>query len=142
MAGLDDGSWREGAVFHDNNNPVAHSIILRLRVWPIRDLADEGVGANASIFVDDGALDDAVGANADVAVAAHSALMIDESSLESPLEDALVEHLSPLLADELRRTTMADNMRLLARPDAASLVTDTIRIILGSSATGTIRLAA
>jgi UDP-N-acetylglucosamine--N-acetylmuramyl-(pentapeptide) pyrophosphoryl-undecaprenol N-acetylglucosamine transferase len=81
-------------------------------------------------------------ANADVAAAARAATMIDEASLESPLEDALVEHLSPLLADDSRRTLMSANMRLLARPDAASLVTDTIRIILGSSATGTIRLAA
>jgi hypothetical protein len=32
-------------------------------------------------------------------------------------------------------------MRLLARPDAASLITDSIRAILGTAA-GTIRLAA
>ena len=68
--------------------------------------------------------------------------MIDETSLEGPLDEALCQHLAPLLADEPRRTAMAANMRSLARPDAASLVTDTIRIILGASATGAIRLAA
>jgi UDP-N-acetylglucosamine--N-acetylmuramyl-(pentapeptide) pyrophosphoryl-undecaprenol N-acetylglucosamine transferase len=81
-------------------------------------------------------------ANADVAVAARAATMIDETSLDGPLDEALCQHLAPLLADEPRRTAMAANMRSLARPDAASLVTDTIRIILGASATGTIRLAA
>jgi UDP-N-acetylglucosamine--N-acetylmuramyl-(pentapeptide) pyrophosphoryl-undecaprenol N-acetylglucosamine transferase len=81
-------------------------------------------------------------ANADVAVAVNGGTMIDETSLEGPLEEALSDHLAPLLTDEERRATMATNMRSLARPDAAALVTDTIRIILGASATGTIRLAA
>ena len=70
-------------------------------------------------------------ANADVAVAANAGTMIDETSLEGPLEEALAEHIAPLLADEERRVTMASNMRSLARPDAAALVTDTIRIIFG-----------
>jgi UDP-N-acetylglucosamine--N-acetylmuramyl-(pentapeptide) pyrophosphoryl-undecaprenol N-acetylglucosamine transferase len=81
-------------------------------------------------------------ANAEVAVAARAATMIDETSLEGPLDEALVQHLAPLLSDDARRTAMAANMRSLARPDAASLVTDTIRIILGAGATGSIRLAA
>jgi UDP-N-acetylglucosamine--N-acetylmuramyl-(pentapeptide) pyrophosphoryl-undecaprenol N-acetylglucosamine transferase len=81
-------------------------------------------------------------ANADVAVAAHAATIIDETSLEGPLDDALVQHLASLVTDDARRKAMAVNMRSLARPEAASLVTDTIRIILGASATGTIRLAA
>jgi len=81
-------------------------------------------------------------ANADVAVAAGAGTMIDESSLEGPLEEALADHVAPLLGDHARRAAMAANMRSLARPDAAALVTDTIRIILGASASGSIRLAA
>ena len=46
-----------------------------------------------------------------------------------------------MLVDDLRRQLMADNMRLLARPDAAALITDTIRTVLGASV-GTVRLAA
>ena len=80
-------------------------------------------------------------ANADVVAAAGAATVIDESSLEEPLDEALAEQLAPLLTDESRREPMAENMRLLARPDAAALITDTIRIILGASV-GTIRLAA
>ena len=80
-------------------------------------------------------------ANADVVAAAGAATVIDESSLEEPLSDALVDHLAPLLDDESRRQVMAANMRLLARPDAATLITDTIRNILGTAA-GTVRLAA
>jgi UDP-N-acetylglucosamine--N-acetylmuramyl-(pentapeptide) pyrophosphoryl-undecaprenol N-acetylglucosamine transferase len=81
-------------------------------------------------------------ANADVAVTARAATMIDETSLDGPLSDALAQQLAPLLIDENRRVAMAANMRSLARPEAAALVTDTIRIILGASATGSIRLAA
>ncbi len=80
-------------------------------------------------------------ANADVVAATGAATVIDESSLEEPLSDALVYHLAPLLDDESRRQIMAANMRLLARPDAATLITDTIRNILGTAA-GTVRLAA
>lgn len=80
-------------------------------------------------------------ANAEVAAAAGAATVIDESSLEEPLSDALVEHLAPLLTDEPRRRLMAENMRSLARPDAAAEITDAIRTILGS-AMGTVRLVA
>ncbi len=80
-------------------------------------------------------------ANADVVAATGAATVIDESSLEEPLSDALVDHLAPLLDDEARRQLMAANMRLLAQPDAAALITDTIRNALGAAA-GTVRLAA
>jgi UDP-N-acetylglucosamine--N-acetylmuramyl-(pentapeptide) pyrophosphoryl-undecaprenol N-acetylglucosamine transferase len=80
-------------------------------------------------------------ANAEVVAAAGAAVVIDESSLEEPLDEALVDQLAPLVADDACRRSMASSMRALARPDAAALVTDTIRIILGASA-GTIRLAA
>jgi UDP-N-acetylglucosamine--N-acetylmuramyl-(pentapeptide) pyrophosphoryl-undecaprenol N-acetylglucosamine transferase len=80
-------------------------------------------------------------ANADVVAAAGAATVIDESSLEEPLSDALVDHLAPLLDDASRRQVMAANMRTLARPDAAALITDAIRHILGTAA-GSVRLAA
>jgi UDP-N-acetylglucosamine--N-acetylmuramyl-(pentapeptide) pyrophosphoryl-undecaprenol N-acetylglucosamine transferase len=80
-------------------------------------------------------------ANADVVAAAGAATVIDESSLEEPLSDALVEHLAPLLSDETRRRSMAANMQQLAQPDAAERITDAIRSIFGT-AVGTIQLAA
>jgi UDP-N-acetylglucosamine--N-acetylmuramyl-(pentapeptide) pyrophosphoryl-undecaprenol N-acetylglucosamine transferase len=80
-------------------------------------------------------------ANAELAGAAGAATVIDESSLEGPLSDALVEHLTPLLCEEPRRRIMAENMRGLARPDAAAKITDAIRSILGTAAGG-IRLVA
>jgi UDP-N-acetylglucosamine--N-acetylmuramyl-(pentapeptide) pyrophosphoryl-undecaprenol N-acetylglucosamine transferase len=80
-------------------------------------------------------------ANADVVANAGGATVIDESSLEEPLSDALVDHLAPLLVDESRRKAMAAKMRLLARPDAATEITDVVRHILGA-AVGTIQLAA
>ena len=80
-------------------------------------------------------------ANADVVAAAGAATVIDESSLEEPLSDALVDHLAPLLSDDSRRQLMAANMRLLAQPDAATQITDMIRNILGT-AVGTVHLAA
>lgn len=80
-------------------------------------------------------------ANAGVVAAAGAATVIDESSLEEPLSKALVDHLAPLLVDHERRQTMAANMRRLARPDAASEITDAIRDILDTSV-GTLRLAA
>jgi UDP-N-acetylglucosamine:LPS N-acetylglucosamine transferase len=80
-------------------------------------------------------------ANADVVAAAGAASVIDESALEEPLCEALLEHLVPLLEDEPRRQAMAANMRALAQPDAAELITDAIRDVLGASV-GTIRLAA
>lgn len=80
-------------------------------------------------------------ANADVVAAAGAASVIDESALEEPLCEALLEHLVPLLEDEPRRQAMAASMRSLAQPDAAELITDAIRDVLGTSV-GTIRLAA
>jgi UDP-N-acetylglucosamine--N-acetylmuramyl-(pentapeptide) pyrophosphoryl-undecaprenol N-acetylglucosamine transferase len=80
-------------------------------------------------------------ANAEVVASAGAAVVIDEPSLEVPLDEALADQLGPLLADDAWRRSMAASMRTLARPDAAALVTDTIRIILGTAA-GTIRLAA
>ncbi|MGD9635503.1 MAG: glycosyltransferase [Pirellulales bacterium] len=80
-------------------------------------------------------------ANADVVAAAGAGTVIDESSLEEPLSEALVDHLAPLLVDYARRSDMAANMRQLARPEAASEITDVIRDILDASV-GTIRLAA
>jgi len=77
-------------------------------------------------------------ANAEVVAAAGAAAVIDESTLEGRLDQALADQLSPLLVDDSRRELMADNMRLLARPDAATLITDTIRSVLATSA----RLAA
>jgi UDP-N-acetylglucosamine--N-acetylmuramyl-(pentapeptide) pyrophosphoryl-undecaprenol N-acetylglucosamine transferase len=80
-------------------------------------------------------------ANADVVAAAGAATVIDESSLEEPLCEALVEHLEPLLCDEPRRQAMAASMRSLAQLDAAERITDVIRDLL-NTAVGTLRLAA
>lgn len=80
-------------------------------------------------------------ANADVVAGAGAATVIDESSLEEPLSDALVEHLAPLLTEQERRQSMAEKMRALARPEAASEITDVIRDLV-DTAVGTLRLAA
>jgi UDP-N-acetylglucosamine--N-acetylmuramyl-(pentapeptide) pyrophosphoryl-undecaprenol N-acetylglucosamine transferase len=80
-------------------------------------------------------------ANAEVVAAAGAATVIDELSLDGPLDDALADQLALLLIDNSRRELMAENMRLLARPDAAELITDTIRTVLSASV-GTVRLAA
>jgi UDP-N-acetylglucosamine--N-acetylmuramyl-(pentapeptide) pyrophosphoryl-undecaprenol N-acetylglucosamine transferase len=118
----------------------SHLVVCRAGGTTLSELALAGVPA---VFVPYSRYAEAYQlANADVAVTAHAATMIDEVALEAPLDEALVDHIAPLLADDVRRTAMAANMRSLARPDAASLVTDTIRIILGASATGSIRLAA
>jgi UDP-N-acetylglucosamine--N-acetylmuramyl-(pentapeptide) pyrophosphoryl-undecaprenol N-acetylglucosamine transferase len=118
----------------------SHLVVCRAGGTTLSELALAGVPA---VFVPYTRYAEAYQlANADVAAAANAASMIDETSLEGPLEEALAQHLAPLLSDEERRTAMAANMRSLARPDAAALVTDTIRIILGASATGSIRLAA
>jgi UDP-N-acetylglucosamine--N-acetylmuramyl-(pentapeptide) pyrophosphoryl-undecaprenol N-acetylglucosamine transferase len=80
-------------------------------------------------------------ANAEVVAAAGAATVIDESSLDDGLDQALADQLRSLLVDESRRELMADNMRLLARPDAAKLITDSIGSVLGTTV-GTVRLAA
>jgi UDP-N-acetylglucosamine--N-acetylmuramyl-(pentapeptide) pyrophosphoryl-undecaprenol N-acetylglucosamine transferase len=77
--------------------------------------------------------------NAEVFAASGAATIIDETALTGTLADALVAQLEPLMRDASRRATMAAAMRQLARPDAASNVTDAIQHILcGTSA----RLAA
>jgi UDP-N-acetylglucosamine--N-acetylmuramyl-(pentapeptide) pyrophosphoryl-undecaprenol N-acetylglucosamine transferase len=78
-------------------------------------------------------------ANAELVAAAGAATVIDEASLDDPLDEALVAHLAPLATDDAGRHAMAANMRALARPDAAALITDTIRAVLG---TGAARMAA
>jgi UDP-N-acetylglucosamine--N-acetylmuramyl-(pentapeptide) pyrophosphoryl-undecaprenol N-acetylglucosamine transferase len=64
--------------------------------------------------------------NAELFATARAATIIDETELLGPLSEALVDHLSPLLTDDLRRGAMAANMRKLARPDAAASVTDVV----------------
>jgi UDP-N-acetylglucosamine:LPS N-acetylglucosamine transferase len=82
-------------------------------------------------------------ANADVVAAAGAATVIDEAALEMPLDDAIVDHLAPLLTDSAQREAMAHSMRSLARPDAANEVTESIRSILGAaSAAPSLRRAA
>jgi UDP-N-acetylglucosamine--N-acetylmuramyl-(pentapeptide) pyrophosphoryl-undecaprenol N-acetylglucosamine transferase len=78
-------------------------------------------------------------ANAELVAAAGAASMIDETTLDGTLDEALVAHLAPLVTDAPRRHAMAVNMRSLARPDAAALITDTICDVLGI---GAARLAA
>lgn len=68
--------------------------------------------------------------NAETFVAAGAASLIDETDLVATLEDALVEHLKPLLCDEHRLHTMTTNMRRMARPDAAANVTDVVHDML------------
>jgi UDP-N-acetylglucosamine:LPS N-acetylglucosamine transferase len=64
--------------------------------------------------------------NAEVFAAAGAATIIDETELTGSLGDELVAHLRPLLTDDARRQRMAENMRRLARPNAAAQVTDAI----------------
>ena len=78
-------------------------------------------------------------ANAELVAAAGAASVIDESSLDGTLDEALAEQLAPLVTDELRLQDMSHKMRSLARPDAAALITDAICEALGA---GAVRLAA
>jgi UDP-N-acetylglucosamine--N-acetylmuramyl-(pentapeptide) pyrophosphoryl-undecaprenol N-acetylglucosamine transferase len=64
--------------------------------------------------------------NAEVFASAGAATIIDETEMSASLRDELVAHLEPLLRDDVRRCRMAENMRRLARPDAAAHVTDAI----------------
>ena len=78
-------------------------------------------------------------ANAEVFAEAGAAKLIDEAELDSPLDDALVAALQPLITRADERHAMAANMQRLARPDAAAEIAETIYGILrGASA----RLAA
>jgi len=77
--------------------------------------------------------------NAELVAAAGAATVLDESTLDGALDEALADHLEPLLTDDARRGTMANNMRSLARPDAAAAITDAICAVLGITAA---RLAA
>jgi UDP-N-acetylglucosamine--N-acetylmuramyl-(pentapeptide) pyrophosphoryl-undecaprenol N-acetylglucosamine transferase len=65
-------------------------------------------------------------ANAEVFAAAGAATVIDETDLGTTLGKELVSHLRPLLGDRKLLQRMAAKMRVLARPDAAALVTDAI----------------
>ena len=81
-------------------------------------------------------------ANADTVAAAGAATVIDETALDGTLDEALVEHLAPLLTDGVQRQAMARKMQSLARPEAAALITDSICSILGAASAGSTRLAA
>lgn len=85
------------------------------------------------------AVDESQAANAEVFAAGGACAMIDETSLASPLDQALVEQLQLLMNDQSRRQEMAANMRRLARPDASAHIADAVCNILGEQ---TIRLAA
>jgi UDP-N-acetylglucosamine--N-acetylmuramyl-(pentapeptide) pyrophosphoryl-undecaprenol N-acetylglucosamine transferase len=77
--------------------------------------------------------------NAEIFAAAGAATIIDETEPDCSLEDALVEHLESLLANDDRRQKMAASMRRLARPSAAANVTNAVYELLFSNA---VRLAA
>jgi UDP-N-acetylglucosamine--N-acetylmuramyl-(pentapeptide) pyrophosphoryl-undecaprenol N-acetylglucosamine transferase len=77
--------------------------------------------------------------NAEIFAGAGAATIIDETDLAGSVEDALVEHLEPLLTSDERRVKMGASMRRLARPGAAANVTNIVYEALFSKAT---RLAA
>jgi UDP-N-acetylglucosamine--N-acetylmuramyl-(pentapeptide) pyrophosphoryl-undecaprenol N-acetylglucosamine transferase len=78
-------------------------------------------------------------ANADVYQRAGACTLIDEVRAGDRLADEIAAQLRLLMADGRRRDQMADAMRTLARPDAASSIADRCcEILLGSSS----RLAA
>lgn len=77
--------------------------------------------------------------NAEVFTRAGAATIIDETNPEQSLEESLVDQLEPLLTREELRQKMAANMRRMARPGAASNVTNVLYEMLFSRA---VRLAA
>lgn len=77
--------------------------------------------------------------NAELYADAGAAVMIDETTLAGTLEAELAELLALLLPDNAGRQLMARQMHGLARPEAASRVTDVIFDVLGGA---TARLAA
>jgi UDP-N-acetylglucosamine--N-acetylmuramyl-(pentapeptide) pyrophosphoryl-undecaprenol N-acetylglucosamine transferase len=78
-------------------------------------------------------------ANASVFATAGACTVIDETTLNGTLDQALVDQLQRLIIDQSCRHAMADRMRQFARPEASASITDTICDILGGS---TSRLAA
>lgn len=77
--------------------------------------------------------------NAEIFAAAGAATIIDETEIVGSLESALIEHLEPLVVDDTCRARMAASMRRLARPGAATNVTDAIYNALAYTS---VRLAA
>jgi UDP-N-acetylglucosamine--N-acetylmuramyl-(pentapeptide) pyrophosphoryl-undecaprenol N-acetylglucosamine transferase len=78
-------------------------------------------------------------ANAQIILAGGACTVIDETSLDGRLDQALASDLRRLIDHEPRRLEMAANMRRLANPDAASRITDVVCDVLGG---GLIQLAA
>ena len=78
-------------------------------------------------------------ANAEVFAAGGGCEIIDETSLQCTLDQALVDCLQRLMVDHAHRQAMAANIRRFARPEASALITEAICDILGGSIT---RLAA
>jgi UDP-N-acetylglucosamine--N-acetylmuramyl-(pentapeptide) pyrophosphoryl-undecaprenol N-acetylglucosamine transferase len=73
--------------------------------------------------------------NAEVFASSGAAVILDESALRAPFEDALVAAIRPLVIDDEVRRRMSTSMRRLARPDAAANITDAIcRILTSASA--------
>jgi UDP-N-acetylglucosamine--N-acetylmuramyl-(pentapeptide) pyrophosphoryl-undecaprenol N-acetylglucosamine transferase len=97
-------------------------------------------GAPAVLVPYPKAVDASQMANAEVFAAGGACEIIDETSLECTLDQALVDHLQRLMTDHAHRQEMAANMRLFARPEASAMITDTLCDILSSSSTT--RLAA
>jgi UDP-N-acetylglucosamine--N-acetylmuramyl-(pentapeptide) pyrophosphoryl-undecaprenol N-acetylglucosamine transferase len=64
--------------------------------------------------------------NAEEFASAGAATIIDETEMPGSLRDELIAHLGSLLNDDVRRRRMANNMRRLARPEAAAHVTEAI----------------
>ena len=73
-------------------------------------------------------------ANAKIFAGRGAATIIDETTLSGTFDEALVDRLRPLILDEATRGEMAAKMRLLAQPNAASQITDTIHSIVCRSA--------
>jgi UDP-N-acetylglucosamine--N-acetylmuramyl-(pentapeptide) pyrophosphoryl-undecaprenol N-acetylglucosamine transferase len=118
----------------------SHLVVCRAGGTTIAELALAGVPAVLVPYPRD--VEAYQLANADVVAAAGAATVIDEATLEGTLDEALVDQLAPLLADESQRQTMARRMRSLARPDAAALITNSVCSILGATSAGSTRLAA
>ena len=99
----------------------ADLVVCRAGASTLAELCAVGVGSVLVPFA--AAVDDHQTRNAEYLVQAGAAVLLKQ-------DDALAEHLQPvlrdLLADPARRLAMAESARLLAKPDAAERIADII----------------
>src|SRR5437764_1037661 len=92
--GLDHCTIRQHAPLGDDDNAVADHIAVRLRLPHLALVGDPAVSADAAVLVDDGAVDDAAWADAEVGDALLAVELPLRLQLQAvgPAGDGVAEH--------------------------------------------------